>query len=293
MKVEKILKKFIRYSVIIVLCLLIIILIFDFINITNFIPFTREFDWLNLLGAIIGGVIGAAGTFLGLFLTIKNEQEARREEEINKMKREGYSYITFGDNPFTIEVSLDSVTSIANVEDYYSILLSENVDAEYAYFCKMTFEFDVVNDKYPTGVVVNDLKISFDSRKENNKTVYKEIEFFKGYDKKYKKITLKNRSILSFTSMVLINKKLLDKIKEKLITSEKIDIIATMSFVNSNGVITHGNFSANLVLDEKTIVGDKNNLGSNKVTNSYKASNTYLTINEIEYIENMEDILFK
>ena len=50
-----------------------------------------EIDWLNFLGSIIGGLIGGLFTYLGVRITIKNDnknlEKAKREERYYKRPR--------------------------------------------------------------------------------------------------------------------------------------------------------------------------------------------------------------
>lgn len=41
-------------------------------------------DWLNFLGSILSGIIGGLFTFLGVKVTIDNDNKKRKKEEINK-----------------------------------------------------------------------------------------------------------------------------------------------------------------------------------------------------------------
>lgn len=293
MHINKTIKNIINTFGIITLFILVLILIFDFINISNYIPFTREFDWLNLLGAIVGGLIGAIGTFLGIYITIENERENNKKAEIDEKKRNGYSYVTFSNTPITIKFHLDSNTGIHNSGDYYSILIGENVNVEYTNFFDFDLEFLNLNSNLVSGAIVNKITLLFNDENKNNLTLYKDYIDLFNYDNKYKKITIKGKDIFAFSSRALINDKALDKIINKLIPSKKMDIIADISFINPNGIITRGNFRANLLLKNSKKEGTDKNIGSNKITNLYNADNTYLTIDEIKYVENMDDIIYK
>ncbi len=293
MQINKSIRKLIIIFGIITISILLLILFFDFININNYIPFTRDFDWLNLLGAIVGGLIGSIGTFLGIYLTIENERENNKKKEVDEKKRNGYSYITFSENPIKIKVHLDSNTGIQNSGDYYSMLIGENVNAELTKFIDLEFEFLNLNSNIASGVMVNKVTLLFSDEDIDNRTSYKNyIDLYK-YDDKYKKITIKGKDIFGFSSRALINDETLDKIKKQLISSNKMDIIADVSFINPNGIITRGNFRANLKLRSTKKEGSDKNIGSNKIINTYNANNTYLTIEEIIYVENIDEIIYK
>ena len=286
-------KKVIFIFTVITVIIAITILLFDFINITKYIPFTRDFDWLNLLGAILGGLIGSIGTFLGIYLTIENEREINKKKEIDEKKRNGYSYITFSENPVKIKIHLDSNTGIHNSGDYYSMLIGENVNAEFTKYIDLEFEFLNLNSNIASGVIVNKVRLLFGDEDRDNLTLFKNfIDLYK-YDDKYKKITIKGKNIFGFSSRALINDETLDKINNHLIPSKKMDIIADVSFINPNGIITRGNFRANLKLKNTKKEGSNKNIGSNKITNIYNADNTYLTIEKIIYVENIDDVIYK
>ena len=286
-------KKVIFIFTVITVIIAITILLFDFINITKYIPFTRDFDWLNLLGAILGGLIGSIGTFLGIYLTIENEREINKKKEIDEKKRNGYSYITFSENPVKIKIHLDSNTGIHNSGDYYSMLIGENVNAEFTKYIDLEFEFLNLNSNIASGVIVNKVRLLFGDEDRDNLTLFKNfIDLYK-YDDKYKKITIKGKNIFGFSSRALINDETLDKINNHLIPSKKMDIIADVSFINPNGIITRGNFRANLKLKNAKKEGSNKNIGSNKITNIYNADNTYLTIEKIIYVENIYDVIYK
>ena len=61
------------FSIIIIILLLATVLL-DYFNIRNIFPFnqlTSQYDWFGIIGAIIGGLIGAVSTYIGIALTIK------------------------------------------------------------------------------------------------------------------------------------------------------------------------------------------------------------------------------
>lgn len=281
------------FSIIIIVLLLATVLL-DYLNIRNIFPFnqfTSQYDWLGIIGAIIGGLIGAVSTYIGIALTIKNEREVNEKKDIEERKRLGYSYLTLSDYPLTLKIALDSILT-GNLEQNQNVLIGENVDIVGANYFDIELNFKNINNNYPTAVMVDDIEIAFDSEVENNIKMYKKILRLYGYKKVYSPLTVKNNEIIAFESRALINKKQLEEIKIYLLNSQFIDITANVNFINANGVVTSGKFSANLIKDNNEKLGSSKRLGSNKEKIKYKAENTYLIMKNIDYYENYGDEIF-
>lgn len=275
------------FSIIIIVLLLATVL-FDYFNIRNVFPFnqlTSQYDWFGIIGAIIGGLIGAVSTYIGIALTIKNEREVNEKKDIEERKRLGYSYLTLSDSPLTLKIALDSILT-GNLEQNHNVLIGENVDIVGANYFDIEFNFKNINNNYPTAVMIDDIEIVYDSEVKNNIKMYRKNLHLYGYKKVYSPITVKNNKIVAFESRALINKEQLKNIKTYLLTSQFIDIITNVNFINANGVVTSGKFSANLIKNNNLKLGSSKRVGSNKEKINYKAENTYLILKNIDYCEN-------
>lgn len=293
---EKIIMRIIIIFGIITTFLLIIVILLDYFNITQYFPFnqlTNKYDWLSIIGAIIGGLIGAIGTYIGIHLTIKNEREESRSREINERKRTGYSYLTFTDSPLIIKISFDSVlTGELDLYKNQNLLIGENVKVVGANYFDIEFNFQNLNNNYPTAVMLEELELFYNSKISDNNKEYGKILNLCGYQKEYKPITIKNTNVVAFSSLAMINQKQLKDLEKYLINSEFIDVIVSIKFINANGVITEGKYSANLIKKNNIKLGNKNVLGSNKEKIIYEAENTYLTIENIDYLEEYNEKVF-
>lgn len=290
---KSITKIIVLFSIIIIVLLLATVLL-DYLNIRNiflFNQFTSQYDWFGIIGAIIGGLIGAVSTYIGIALTIKNEREVNEKKDIEERKRLGYSYLTLSDYPLTLKIALDSILT-GNLEQNQNVLIGENVDVVGANYFDIELNFKNINNNYPTAVMVDDIEIAFDSEVENNIKMYKKILRLYGYKKVYSPLTVKNNEFIAFESRALINKKQLEDIKIYLLNSQFIDITANVNFINANGVVTSGKFSANLIKDNNVKLGSSKRVGSNKEKINYKAENTYLILKNIAYCENYGDEIF-
>lgn len=274
--------------------LILAIVVLDYINIRNIFPFdqfTSQYDWFGIIGAIVGGLIGGVSTYIGIYFTIKNEQEENRKRDIDDRKRKGYSYLTFTDNPMTLTIAIDSV-STGIFDQTQNILMGKDVNVNGANYIDIELNFKNLNNNYPTAVIFNDSLISYNSEAKDNQKKYKEILHLSSYQKKYKPLTIMNDGIVAFSSRALVSKKEMKNVKQYLLKSQFIDIIANISFINANGVVTTGRFSANLIKENNTKIGNDNCLGSNKVKMNYKAENTYLMIENIDYCEEYGEKIF-
>ena len=61
------------------LSVILLILLLDLCNITHYIPFSRNYDWISFIGSFLGGVIGGLATFIGVYFTIKSQKQADDE----------------------------------------------------------------------------------------------------------------------------------------------------------------------------------------------------------------------
>lgn len=271
--------------IIIIAILILVTVVLDYINIRNIFPldqFTSQYDWFGIIGAIVGGLIGGLSTYIGIYFTIKNEQEENRKRDIDDRKRKGYSYLTFTDSPLTLIIAIDSV-STENLDQTQNILMGKDVKVNGANYFDIELNFKNLNDNYPTAVILNNMEILYDAEVKDNRKIYKETLFLSCSNKEYKPLTMMNDGIVAFLSRALVNNKQMDNIKQYLLNSRFIDIMANISFNNANGVVTTGRFSANLIKENNTKIGNDNCLGSNKEKMNYKAENTYLMIENVDY----------
>lgn len=293
-KSEKIIKKIIIFFSIMIAILLLGTLLFDYFNLRKYYPFNRfttQYDWLGIIGAIIGGLIGAVGTYIGIHLTIKNEHEENKKKDTEERKRNGYSYLTFTDNPINLKISLDSILT-GNLDNTQSYLIGENVIVQGANYFNIEFSFKCINNCFPTAVLLEDMKIFYDSVVKDNRKYFSKAVCLKGYKKDYKPITMKNDCTIAFGSEAMVNKEQHNELKQYLINSEYVDIITNIKFINANGVVTSGEFRANLIKDVSVKLGNKNNFGSNKEKITYKAEDTYLIVRKVDYYENYGNEIF-
>lgn len=293
MKESKWLGIYIIITLLIILAIILCVIYLDLININKYLCFSKSYDWLGFIGAIVGGLVSAVVTFLSLYISFNHERKIRENEDKNNSKREGYSYATLVEKPLEIVISEDSITSLDNIKDYYCILYGENVMANMSNYIDIILSLKNINKNYPSGAILKKINLIFNPKIINNNIIYKDSISLTGIDTKYKKLTLRNSEEFSFCSRALINNNDLKLIVDKLVNSDTIDIKAEIDLVNPNGVITSASYSANLILEKTNKKGAKNILGSNKIILKYNSENTYLMINKIDYIDECETIKFK
>lgn len=285
MKKEKIILSFSICLIAFAIMIIFLTVVMDFMNITQYFSFTNNYDWLSIIGAIVGGLIGAVGTFLGIYFTLKSEQEENEKRQIEERKRDGYSHLIYSDEPLCITLSLDSRTSIGNIIEYYNVLVDEDTNIDYSYFCDIELSFVNMNNNYPSGAKINNMIIIYKEDVTKKERCYKELVDLKAYNPEYKFLTIKNQKNIAFITKCLIGEKLLESFKKDLRESKNIDIKADIEFINPYGVTTKGSFTANLIQEDVESLGEKEIIGSNKLKIKYKALNTYFIINEIGYCE--------
>lgn len=291
---DKNVKNIIVFFSVIIIVVLIVTVLLDFFNIRNIFPFdqlTNQYDWFGIIGAVIGGLVGAVGTYIGIELTIKNEREENKKRDIEERKRTGYSYLTLADYPVTLKIAMDSVSS-GNLDQTQNVLVGKNVNIVGANYFDIELNFKNLNNNYPTAALLIDMEIDFDFKMENNKREYYKRILLNGYNEKYKRLTIKNNDVVSFESRALIDQKDFKNLKEYLLDSSLIGITTNVNFINANGVVTSGNFKANLLKYESKKIGSEKCLGSNKEKIDYEAKDTYLTVKNVGYCEYYGDEIF-
>lgn len=83
-------KKYISTIIIISLIFLLIVFALDVSNITQYIPFSKRYDWLGFVGTYTGSILGSVITLFGVYQTIKYEKE--KDIEKNKLDNKPYFY---------------------------------------------------------------------------------------------------------------------------------------------------------------------------------------------------------
>ncbi len=271
-----------KYTLILIFIIIFLVVI-DLINITQYIPFSEKYDWLGIGAAIISGILGAIATLIGVNQTINYEKERDRKYELENRKNNYYSYLTFSKQTAKITISLDSTTNINNIYNQI-ILIGENVESSSPNYFDIELNFDMLNNIFPSAVMLNGLTLFYNDEIRNNETHFEDSECFYKYNKDYNKITIKNKKTVAFVVRCLINREKKDKLSNILEKKKRIDIIANISFLNPSKIVTKGNFRANLESITIKKIGNIKNLGSNKLEINYNSINNYFNIENIHHI---------
>lgn len=83
-------KKYILTIIITSLIFLSIVFVLDLSNITQYIHFSKQYDWLGFIGTYVGSILGSAITLFGVYQTIKYEKE--KDFEKNQLNNKPYFY---------------------------------------------------------------------------------------------------------------------------------------------------------------------------------------------------------
>lgn len=83
-------KKYILIIIITSLIFLSMVLVLDITNITQYIPFSKQYDWLGFVGTYVGSILGSVITLFGVYQTIKYEKE--KDFEKNQLNNKPYFY---------------------------------------------------------------------------------------------------------------------------------------------------------------------------------------------------------
>lgn len=199
-----------KYTLILIFIIIFLVVI-DLINITQYIPFSEKYDWLGIGAAIISGILGAIATLIGVNQTINYEKERDRKYELENRKNNYYSYLTFSKQTAKITISLDSTTNINNIYNQI-ILIGENVESSSPNYFDIELNFDMLNNIFPSAVMLNGLTLFYNDEIRNNETHFEDSECFYKYNKDYNKITIKNKKTVAFVVRCLINREKKDKL---------------------------------------------------------------------------------
>lgn len=281
--------KKIKKILFLLIAIIVFLIIIDLIDITQYIPFSEKYDWLGIGAAIIGGILGAVATLIGINQTIQYEKKRDKDKEIENRKNNYYSYLTFSKHPVKITISLDSTTNISNIKDKI-ILIEKNIKINSSNYFDIELNFDMLNNIFPSSVTLNELTILYNNETVDNEIHFNDIEHFYKYDNYYNKITIKNEKNVTFVARCLMDREKKNKLSKGLEQSKRIDIIADISFLNPSKIITKGNFRVNLELADTKKIGNKNNIGSNKQELFYNSINNYFDIDNIYYIDEEKQI---
>ncbi|OCA86049.1 hypothetical protein A8F94_14505 [Bacillus sp. FJAT-27225] len=72
--------KILFFIIFIIIFTPLIFLTLDIYNITKYIPLSKTYDWLGFYGGFLGSTLGGAVTFLGVYLTLKSQNNLEHEK---------------------------------------------------------------------------------------------------------------------------------------------------------------------------------------------------------------------
>ena len=242
----------------------IVLLIFDFVNITKYIPITFEYDWLGFVGAYITGI---CTLILGIVSIKQNDALSNINEEMLK-----------GNMIISRFSQLDLET-----RNYYDPRMLNDFDSSYGinmiakdkqkikkelYYTRLILHF---KDKYDLPLMygkIDNLEIYYNYKKAYVDELKKEY-ISKGKEVKLE-VTPQKDGLSYYLPICLIDDK--EGLNE-ISNSEKLRIVATIYIKNSFNVISEANYTIHLK-NEKTKAEDWVN---------YTMTNRKIYFKEIKY----------
>lgn len=134
------------------LSVMLLILLLDLCNITHYIPFSRNYDWISFIGSFLGGVIGGLATFIGVYFTIKSQKQA--DDEKNRQAiipvieyKISYDKTDFDNSKGQLcgeiipHINVEGATYDGESEEWYFNLIAENIGLGSAQITEIKFNF--------------------------------------------------------------------------------------------------------------------------------------------------------
>ena len=113
-------------------------MVLDFTNITQYFPFSHNYDWISFGGSFLGGIIGGLATFGGVYFSLKSQKEAddekNRQAVIPVMEYKiSYDKADFDNSSGQLNgeviphINVEGATYDGESEKWYFNLIAENI----------------------------------------------------------------------------------------------------------------------------------------------------------------------
>lgn len=127
-------------------------MVLDFTNITQYFPFSHNYDWISFGGSFLGGIIGGLATFGGVYFSLKSQKEAddekNRQAVIPVMEYKiSYDKADFDNSSGQLNgeviphINVEGATYDGESEKWYFNLIAENIGLGSAQITEITFDF--------------------------------------------------------------------------------------------------------------------------------------------------------
>ena len=172
-------KRVIRITLLLALIFFIILIIFDLINITKYIPLSPKYDWLGFLGTFISGM---ATLILGMVSIKQNDalSEANKKMLNNDMISNCFSKIDIEKNNY-----MDNTKTLYNA-DYGIELINPQCTKEKKYYHKLILQINDSNNFPLSFGYIKELKIEHDYT--DDLTTFRKESIYKPINEKYIKL---------------------------------------------------------------------------------------------------------
>lgn len=237
-------------------------------------------DALSFFGTILTIVGTVISTCIGVKMTIEEERKKDLENEKNYNKRNNSSYLLLSDS--ILKLAIDKKTSIPNLGEDRIILTSKNYDSNSSYFFELETYFDILNNVYPIKALVEELSLNYHCDNTLNKNIFVKHIKFTNSSCEHKSLTIVDNKKVALSLSCLLSYSDYNNCRIILPMIKKIQIIFTVSFLNSFDVTTKCQYRAVLTLDNSSKQGVSEIKGSNALIFQYKVEHRFCDLINID-----------
>ena len=143
-----VIKKAIIRLIVFAVLVIILTIILDFIDITQYFPFSHNYDWISFGGSFLGGIIGGLATFGGVYFSLKSQKEADDEKNRQAVIPVMEYKISYDEDDFynssgqlISHINVEGAICEDESEKWYFNLIVENIGLGSAQITEITFDF--------------------------------------------------------------------------------------------------------------------------------------------------------